>query len=152
MRQFLCAIGILGATGATAEPLSVAVDIAPVGSLAALVLGEHGVVTQLVPPNGDVHGFSLTVRGAQAAQDADVIIHIGDVLMPELGDKLAEISSKASIIALDTVAGTSLLPVRDLSEVEGFASLEKDDHEDEHGHEDEHDHCLLYTSPSPRDS
>ncbi len=75
-------------TAALAEVPKVAVDIAPVHSLVAAVMGDLGTPDLILPPDGDPHHFQLRPSQMQALSTADLVVWIGPALTPWLEDVL----------------------------------------------------------------
>lgn len=145
MAALLGAAAILTAPKAAAEPLRVVADIAPVGSLAAMVMGDLGAPQVLVPAGASAHTLSLRPSQARAVQQADLVIWIGPAMAPWLGEALESLAPQGGALALMEAQGTHLLPARaaiafDAGQEGGQAG--RDDHEAHEGHEheaDEHD-------------
>jgi len=151
---------VLG-TGAYADALSVAVDIAPLHSLVARVMNGVGSPELVIPAGASPHEHTLRPSEASALENADVVFWMGEDLTPWLEDAVETLAGDASVTALLDVDGTVLLDFREnaLFEAhdhgdhndhghEDHAEAKHDDHDhDDHGHEDhaeakhdEHDH------------
>ncbi|MGH1457580.1 MAG: zinc ABC transporter substrate-binding protein [Paracoccaceae bacterium] len=141
MATLLGAAAILTAPKAAAEPLRVVADIAPVGSLAAMVMGDLGAPQVLVSAGASAHALSLRPSQARALQQADLVIWIGPAMAPWLGEALESLAPQGRALALMQVQGTHLLPARAAISFEGGQEgreADRDDHEaDEH---EAHDH------------
>lgn len=128
-------------TAALAEVPQVATDIAPVHSLVAMVMGDLGTPAMIVRPEASPHGYAMRPSEAQALDDADLVVWIGEALTPWLEGPLDNLAGDAQHLELLSVDGTVL---HDYREGATFAA-HKHDHEDEdhsdedHAH-DEHDH------------
>lgn len=143
MATLLGAAAILTAPEAAAEPLRVVADIAPVASLAAMVMGDLGAPQVLVPAGASAHALSLRPSQARALQQADLVIWIGPAMAPWLGEALVSLAPKGHALALMEAQGTHLLPARatiafDTRQEGGEGDVEGHDH-DAHDH-DAHDH------------
>ncbi len=138
MATLLGAAAILTAPKAAAEPLRVVADIAPVGSLAAMVMGDLGAPQVLVPAGASAHALSLRPSQARALQQADLVIWIGPAMAPWLGEALESLAPQGRALALMQVQGTHLLPARAAIAFEGGqegGEADRDDHEAHEGHE-----------------
>ena len=121
--------GVVGA--AQADVPRVAVDIAPLHSIVASVMGSLGTPDLVVPPGASPHGYSMRPSEARALDRADVIVWVGPTLTPWLEGPVETLGAGAASISVLNVQGTFLLDIR---EGENFAA-----HDHDHGHEDEHD-------------
>jgi zinc transport system substrate-binding protein len=130
--RWIWAVAILGfgASGAQAEVPRVAVDIAPVHSIVAAVMGDLGTPDLIVPPGASPHDHSMRPSEARAMDGADLIVWVGPDLTPWLQGPVDTLGTDAEILALTDVPGTLRLEVR-----QGAAFGAHD-----HGHGDEHDH------------
>ena len=72
-KLILVCYGNLSWGTATADILNVVVDIAPVHSLVARVMGDVGIPSLIVQPGASPHEYSLRPSDAQALQDADLV-------------------------------------------------------------------------------
>ena len=120
--------GVVGA--AQADVPRVAVDIAPLHSIVASVMGSLGTPDLVVPPGASPHGYSMRPSEARALDRADVIVWVGPTLTPWLEGPVETLGAGAASISVLNVQGTFLLDIR---EGENFAA-----HDHDHGHEDEH--------------
>ncbi len=136
-------------TGGTlfADAPKVAVDIAPVHSLVARVMGDVGVPSLIVQPGASPHEYSLRPSEAAALQNADLVFWIGEDLTPWMEDALETLAGQASVTSLLHAQGTNLLEFRESAL---FEAHDHDDHSDEdhdkhaeHGdaHHDDDDHA-----------
>ena len=93
---FSIAFAALGATsiGHAAVP-DIAVDIAPVHSLVAQVMGTLGEPKLVISPGASPHGYSLRPSEAQALQDADIVFWISPGLTPWLADAINTLAPDA---------------------------------------------------------
>lgn len=126
---------------AFAEAPRVAVDIAPVHSLVARVMGDVGTPDLIVQSGASPHEYSLRPSEASALQDADLVFWIGPDLTPWLAGPLETLATDAAITELLEADGTIELEFREDTLFEAHDHSEEEAH-DEHGHEDE-DHELV---------
>lgn len=135
-------LGLVSA--AAAEVPSVATDIPPVHSLAAMVMEGIGEPALLVQPGASPHGYSLRPSEARALDGADAVFWIGESLTPWLKDPLETLAGDARTVSLMAVDGTTLLPMREGATFEAHLHDHGDDHGHDHGgdhdHGDEHGH------------
>jgi len=110
---------------AVAEVPKVVVDIAPVHSLVAMVMGDVGAPDVLLPRGADAHDFQLRPSQAAGLDAADVVIWMGPGMSPWL---------ERSLRGLGRDGGLALLDAPE-TETRGYEEEEED-----HGHKDEHDH------------
>ncbi|WP_457808887.1 zinc ABC transporter substrate-binding protein [Kushneria sp. EE4] len=120
---------------ALADVPRVAVDIAPVHSLAAQVMGDLGTPEMVMPPGASPHGYSMRPSEASTLDSADVVFWIGPALTPWLADSIQTLAGGADAVTL-LDAGTTRLNYRD------GATFEAHDHghDDGHAHDDGHGH------------
>ena len=126
-----------------ADVPSVAVDIAPVHSLVAQVMGNLGKPALVVSPGASPHGYSLRPSEAKALQDADIVFWVSAGLTPWLTDSIDTLASDATSIELLEVDGVNQLSFREsaLFEAHDHEEHEEDDHhDDEDHHSDDEDH------------
>ncbi|RYH09497.1 zinc ABC transporter substrate-binding protein [Tropicimonas sp. IMCC6043] len=135
----VAAIAFCGTAGA--EVPRVAVDVAPVQSLVAQVMGDLGVPDLVLPPGASPHGYALRPSEARALAEADLVFWVGEELTPWLGDTLDTLAGEARRIALLDTPGTLRLAFRNEAVFEIFeADSEEGDFHD-HADEDDHDHA-----------
>lgn len=104
-----------------AQP-DVVTSIAPVHSMVAGVMGKLGQPKLLLPPGASPHAVALRPSQARSLNQADLIIWIGGDLERWLIKPLATLGDDAQSLALATVAGTELLPTRQLGHDMSHAS------------------------------
>jgi zinc transport system substrate-binding protein len=122
---------------ALADVPRVMTDIAPIHSLTAQVMGELGTPDLLLPPGADPHDFALRPSDAEALDNADLVIWVGEALTPWLEDPLETLAPDATKIALLETDGWNVLEFRDLEMI----GAKGDDHDHDHDHGDhDHDH------------
>jgi zinc transport system substrate-binding protein len=135
---------------ATAEPLKVAVTIAPVHSLTAAVMDGLGAPTLLVRAGSSEHSYSMRPSDARKLNEAQIVIRVSDQLETFLNKPIAALSKQATIVTLADTPGLTLLPPREGGTFEAHAHQHeshahgedkgKHDHDadthDEDGHEE----------------
>jgi zinc transport system substrate-binding protein len=139
MLKYLITTTALFASPLAAEPLRVVADIPPVHSLAAQVMGDLGAPELLTNAGSNPHNHALRPSEAARLQSADLLIWIGPLMSPWLGDAKTEMAPNAASISLMETEGTLLLDKRGAH-----------DHDHDHGHDhgedthkeakDSHDH------------
>lgn len=126
---------------AAADVPRVAVDIPPVYSLVAKVMGERGDPRLFIQPGASPHGYSLRPSEAQSLDDADLVIWVSDALTPWLSGSIENLAGDALHLELMDVPGITALEYR---EGATFALNDADeqghDHAHHHGHDHDHDH------------
>ncbi|OAN77833.1 zinc transporter [Jannaschia sp. EhC01] len=139
---------LMGGT-ALADVPSVAVDIAPIHSLVARVMGDVGTPDLIVQQGASPHEYSLRPSEAAALQEADLVFWMGADLSPWLEDAIVNLSGDAVVTTLLEADATVLIESREgaLFERHGHDDEEHDEHAEEHDHEehaegeaDDHDH------------
>ncbi|MGR3525534.1 MAG: zinc ABC transporter substrate-binding protein [Paracoccaceae bacterium] len=130
-------------TAALAEVPQVATDIAPVHSLVAQVMGDLGAPALIVRPGASPHGYAMRPSEAQALEQADLVVWIGEGLTPWLEGPVETLGEGAAVLELMSVEGTIL---HDYREGATFAAHdhgehEGHDHEAAKGHDHDHDHA-----------
>lgn len=130
------ALTALFAGSAMAAPPEVSVDIAPVHSLVAQVMGDLGEPNLIVSNGASPHEYSLRPSQAGDLQNAGIVFFVSPELTPWLVDAVDNLATNAKVIELIEADGTATLPFR-----EG-ALFEAHDHDDDHDehHEDHDDH------------
>lgn len=104
MRLTTFVIALIAATPALAAP-KVLTDIAPIHGLVSEVMGDLGAPVLLLPPNTDAHHYTMRPSDAQAVNDAEVIIWVGDALTPWLAEPLVNLAPEATILPLLETSG-----------------------------------------------
>ncbi|WP_447927153.1 zinc ABC transporter substrate-binding protein [Vreelandella sp. EE27] len=122
---------------AAADVPSVAVDIPPVNSLVATVMGEHGTPALFIQPGASPHGYSLRPSEAQTLDDADLVVWVSSDLTPWLTTPIENLASDAHHLELLNAPGTTTLEYRDGAT---FALDDSDGHDHAHDHQHTHDH------------
>ena len=109
MRAFFVALlGLftaISATNAQEAGPKVVTDIAPVGALVAMVLGDEEGVSVLLPENASVHSFSLRPSQARNLQRADAVIWIGPSLSPWLERSIENLAPDAISVLTECISG-----------------------------------------------
>ncbi len=139
-----CAAG-----AARADVPQVAVDIAPVHSLVAQVMGDLGSPELVLPPGASPHGYALRPSEARALQGADLVVWVGPGLTPWLSSALGSLARDAAVLEAMEAEGVTLLDMRESAVFPGHdhdhgdAHAEADahdDHDHDHAEADTHDH------------
>ena len=125
----------LAGGAAPAEVPVVAADIAPVHSLAALVMDGVGAPLLVIPPGASPHGHALRPSEAAALQEADLVVWVGSDLTPWLGGAIPTLAPNARILGLLNASGTTTLGLRADATFEGYPPA-GDGHD--HGGRDPH--------------
>ena len=131
LRNLLLGIGVAAlATGpnvaaAAQAPIAVA-SIKPIHSLLAGVMEGVGRPVLLVRGGASPHTFSLRPSDAQALEDADIVVWVGEDLESFLVQPLDALASDAYILELSRAADITLLRFR-----EGGAWDEHDDEDED---------------------
>jgi zinc transport system substrate-binding protein len=121
------ALAILALTGpAVAAPPRVAVDIAPLHSLAAQVMEGVGDPVLILPPGASPHDYAMRPSEAAALSEAEVVIRVGAGLAPWFDKARVALAPSAADLEMAAAPGVAALPLR-----EGGA-FEADGHD--HGH------------------
>lgn len=120
-------------TPAQGEPVRVVTDIAPVHSLAALVMGETGQPSLLVEQAVSPHDTTLRPSKARDLERADIVFWVGPALTPWLERPLGALAPTARQIAL-----LPLAPVHHTNREAAVFDGHEHDHEHEHGDDDPH--------------
>lgn len=144
MRFFGVFAVLMGLTGhVNAKDIRVAVDIAPVHSIVAYVLGDVGELNLIVPVGASPHDHAMRPSEAYNLSKADVVIWIGEGLTPWLEDPIETLAPDAQHIELMHLPETIVLPFR---EGAGFGAHSHGDHEGhsgDEGHKDGDPHVWL---------
>ena len=112
-RTLIClSILFAGATSAFAQPRVVA-TIAPLHSLAALVMEGAGVPQLLLKGTESPHSYSLRPSQTRMLSSADVVIRIDASFEVFMNKPLRALAGRALVIDLLKVPGMKLLSVQD---------------------------------------
>lgn len=128
------------AAPAFAAPPEVSVDIAPVHSLVAQVMGDLGEPNLIVSNGASPHEYALRPSQARGLQNAGLVFYVSPDLTPWLTDAVGNLATHAKVIELIETEGTATLPFREgvLFEAHGHDDEHDDHHEDHEKHHDEH--------------
>ena len=110
MRRILAALSLLPAT-ALADVPKVITDVAPIQSLTAQVMGDLGTPDMLLQPGADPHDFSLRPDQAERLGQADLVIWVGEALIPWLEEPLQTLAPQAPRFSLLEVDGWTPLVI-----------------------------------------
>ncbi len=102
---------VAGARAAEGPPHAVA-TIAPVHSLLAMVMGNRGQATLLLPPNTSPHHFSMKPSQARALANAEIVFQVSKALERFLERPLKNLARDATIVVLADAADVNRLPFR----------------------------------------
>lgn len=141
MGIFAIWVGLAAQT--SASELRVAVDIAPVHSIVAQVMGGMGTLDLIVPVGASPHDHAMRPSEAYNLSKADIIIWVGGGLTPWLHDPITALAPNARQVELLELEQTKVLPFR---EGQGFGvhSHVDEGHEEDHsGHEAGDPHVWL---------
>lgn len=124
------------ATQASADVPNVSTDIAPVHSLVARVMQGVGEPTLLMQQGASPHGYSLRPSDAQALQNSDLLVWVGEDLTPWLEKAIESLAPDAHSLELLHSEGTNILNFRESPVLAGHG-----DHGDHHDqdHDEKHD-------------
>lgn len=137
---WLLGVWVCGGASAEAAPPRVVASIAPLGMIAAAVMGDVASPVVLLPPAQSPHHGALKPSQARALADADVVVWIGPNM--EMGvDKALDARPaewlRDRIFTVSELPGVALLPGRGLNEIgDGHGH----DHDHDRAHKAEHDH------------
>ena len=156
--RILTAAALAVIASSTAAAPRVVTDIAPVHSLAAIVMAGVGEPALLVPPEATPHGYAMRPSEAAALQNAEIVLWVGEELTPWLERSIASLAADAVQVELLATQGLTRFEFRkaaifgdehgghgDHHDNHDDHAAEGDDHKDahhdehEHGHKDEHD-------------
>ena len=150
MRRLLLSVSLFVATPLYADVPRVVTDIAPVHSLAAMVMEGVGAPEILMKPGESPHHYSMRPSDAAALEKADLVIWISHELTPWLEDPIESLARDAEVLELMTHAPVVLEFGEDHDEHHDEAhdghdehadhADAKDDHHDEHHEEDHAEH------------
>lgn len=114
-----------------ADVPAVAVDIAPVHSLVAQVMGTLGEPELVVSPGSSPHGYSMRPSEARSLENADIVFWVSSGLTPWLADTIDTLAPNAVQVELVKMAGSTTLTKRE------SALFEADEHEEDEHEENE---------------
>lgn len=119
-------VGLSGQVAA--KELRVAVDIAPIHSIVAQVMGDVGQLDLIVPVGASPHDHSMRPSEAYGLSKADVVIWVGEGLTPMLEAPIATLAPDARVIELLHIPQTLVLPFREGAGFGAHSHGETDDH------------------------
>ena len=102
---------VLMADNAVAE-VDVAATIAPVHSLASMVLKGVGEPALIVKPGASPHDYAMKPSDAKSLDEADIIFWGGDALEPWMAKAIETLAADAMVVELGAVEGVKKLAVR----------------------------------------
>ncbi|MEE4118863.1 MAG: zinc ABC transporter substrate-binding protein [Paracoccaceae bacterium] len=117
-----------------------AVDIAPVHSLVAQVMGDLGSPELVLPPGASPHGYALRPSEARALQEADLVVWVGPGLTPWLSSALGSLAGDAAVVEAMEAEGVTLLDMRESAVFPGHDHDHGDVHAEADAHDHDHDH------------
>ncbi|MFP4327055.1 MAG: zinc ABC transporter substrate-binding protein [Paracoccaceae bacterium] len=127
------------AAPALADVPRVATDILPVHSLAAKVMEGLGRPDLIVPAGASPHGYALRPSEAGALERAELVIWVGEGLMPQLAGSIETLAGDAAVLELMALDTSVKRPFREGATFEKHGHADDGDHEHEHG-DDDHEH------------
>ncbi len=153
VKRSLPALALLTA-GLQASPVvaapEVVVSLKPVHSLVAGVMGDsEPPPTLLVPATASPHLYQMRPSDAQALQNADLVIWIGEAMETFLARPIDTIGEGTLAVELHEAAGMHLLPNREGGIWEHHdeePEIHVDEHDD-HGHEHDEFDMHLWLDP-----
>ncbi len=129
---WLLGIWAFGGASTQAAPPRVVASIAPLGMIAAAVMGDVAAPAVLLPPAQSPHHGALKPSQARALAEADVVVWVGPNMEMGVGKALAARPAdwlRDRTFTVSELPGVALLPGRRLNEIG-----------DGHGHDHDHDH------------
>jgi zinc transport system substrate-binding protein len=136
--SFSLTTALLGGT-AFADVPRVAVDIAPVHSLVARVMGNIGTPDLIIQSGASPHEYSLRPSEAASVQAANLVFWVGPGLTPWLTDAIETLAPDATVTELLEADGTIELEIRESALFEAHHHDDDDEHEDGHDDDEEHE-------------
>lgn len=150
MRNYLlsgvAALCLLPAASAkAADAPNVVVTIQPIHSLVAGVMDGVGEPALIVQGAGSPHAYALKPSEAEALQQADLVVWVGENMESFLIDAIPNLAPDAHVVELAEAPGIAALAYREGDSWEQHAHddhAEHDDHDDhdDHGHDDHDEH------------
>lgn len=122
------------AAPAAAEVPRVAIDIAPIHSLAARVMQGLGTPALILPPGASPHGHAMRPSDARALEAAEIVFWVGPGFTPWLARSVETLGADARIVEIADLPGLTRLPFR-----EGV-HFGAHDHEEDAANGDDHSH------------
>lgn len=127
---------------AAADVPSVAVDIPPVQSLVAKVMGELGDPALFIQPGASPHGYSLRPSEARTLDEADLVVWVSHELTPWLASPIDNLAGEARHLELMEVPNITTLEYREGATF-NLADTGEHGHAhagESHGHDHDHSH------------
>ncbi len=147
MRNFLlssvAALCLLPATAVrAADTPNVVVSIQPIHSLVVGVMDGVGEPELIVRGAGSPHAYALKPSEAEALQQADLVVWVGENMETFLADAIPTLATNAHVLELAEAPGVAVLAFREGGSWEQHAHDDEADHadHDDHGHDDHADH------------
>ena len=137
----LCSTAAVTSTAAQAEVPNVVTDIAPIQSLAALVMGDLGAPVALMRQGASPHDYALRPSDAEALQSADLVLWTGPELAPWLAEMVGKVAPEAVSVPLAELDGAVELPFREGATFEKHVHGEEGHEEEGHAEEAHDDHA-----------
>ncbi|MGI9433350.1 MAG: zinc ABC transporter substrate-binding protein [Geminicoccaceae bacterium] len=109
--------------------VKVAASIAPVHSLVAMVTEGITEPALIVRPGASPHTYAMKPSEAQALDQADVVIWIGEALEPWMTKAIVTLAGDASVVELGAVDGVTRLAMREGGD---WTAHDHEDHGDDH--------------------
>jgi zinc transport system substrate-binding protein len=128
------ASAVVGA--AAQEPPKVVVSIAPIHSLVAAVMEGVGEPYLIVAGAGSPHAYALRPSEAEALQNADLVVWVGESMETFLADTIPTLAPGAQVLELMEVPGVTVLAMR---EGDGWEPHEHEGEEHDEEHEEDHE-------------
>ncbi len=125
--------------------LTVITDIAPIHSLASMVMGETGSPHLLVPPTQSPHHFALKPSQVRLLSNADLVVFIDDEFTPPLTRQINATNHDITRLELNSTLNAST------SGTENKVS-EHEAHKNTEEHEEQEEHADLHTWLNPRNA
>lgn len=98
-----------GKTDSQEEAVRVAAGFYPLRFLAERVGGPDAEVTDLTPAGTEPHDLSLTGPARAAAQDAEVLVYVGNVFQPDVSEVVEQRTDTGQMVDILAVPGIDLL-------------------------------------------
>ena len=130
----LTAYAVFGA--AAQEPPKVVVSIAPIHALVAAVMEGVGEPYLIVAGAGSPHAYALRPSEAEALQNADLVVWVGESMETFLADSIPTLAPRAQVLELMEVPGVTVLAMR---EGDGWGAHEHEGEEHDEDHDEDHD-------------
>ena len=136
----LAAVAAFLSPSLLADVPRVAVDVPPVHSLVARVMGDLGQPAFVMRPGTSPHGYAMRPSEAGALERSEVIFWVGEALTPWLGREIDALAPDAISVELMALETTRRLDTRDGATFAAHGHEETHGHAETHGHDEAHDH------------